>query len=107
MQGQIREPSDIAGPRSLLLVAADGISEDQHKDVKGGARFMKKWQVFLLLCLTVALTAVIVQNSNPVRVRFLWMSGQMPAILLLLLTAGAGFVLGLFAARRGKSGRGR
>lgn len=57
-----------------------------------------------ILILVVVLGIVIIQNRAPVQTRFLLITIEMPQILLLLLTAGAGFALGLLVAlfTRGK-----
>ncbi|OQX18650.1 MAG: hypothetical protein BWK76_06995 [Desulfobulbaceae bacterium A2] len=65
---------------------------------------MKTAKLVSILALAIALAAVVFQNTSPVLVRFLWLSGEMPAILLLFLTSAGGFMLGLFVAivvRRG------
>jgi len=59
---------------------------------------MKSIRPFLLLGLVVALAAVVLQNQDPWQVRFLWMTGEMPGIILLFSTATAGFVAGITAA---------
>jgi uncharacterized integral membrane protein len=59
---------------------------------------MKKIKLVAILVLVFTLGAVILQNRNPVQARFLLMTLEMPLILLLLLTAGLGFALGLLAA---------
>ena len=48
-----------------------------------------------LVVLGVLLTVIILQNTAPVRVQFLWMSGQMATVLLLFLTAVGGFAMGV------------
>jgi uncharacterized integral membrane protein len=41
---------------------------------------------------------LVVQNTAPVSVRFLWFRGEVPAILLLFLTTAGGLILGLLIA---------
>lgn len=68
---------------------------------------MKTIKLVLLLLLVLGLMILVFQNQAPIEVRFLWMRGTVPAILLLFLTAASGFVLGLlaplFVARRRSS----
>lgn len=52
---------------------------------------MKTAKLIAILVLTVVLGIVVIQNSAPVQTRFLFITVEMPQILLLLLTAGAGF----------------
>lgn len=59
---------------------------------------MKTFKLVSLLVLVIVLTVVVVQNTASVQVNFLWLSGSMPAVLLLLLTTLGGFVLGLLVA---------
>ncbi|MBN1548728.1 MAG: LapA family protein [Syntrophaceae bacterium] len=59
---------------------------------------MKKIKLVGILILICALGAVILQNRNPVQTHFLLMTLEMPHILLLLLTAGMGFALGLLVS---------
>lgn len=59
---------------------------------------MKKIKLIAILVLVLALAAVILQNRSPVQAHFLLMSVEMPLVLLLLLTAGLGFALGLLTA---------
>lgn len=49
----------------------------------------------LLVVVGMFLAIVILQNTAPVRVQFLWMSGQMATVLLLFLTALGGFAMGV------------
>ncbi len=51
-----------------------------------------------LVVLGVVLAVIILQNTAPVRVQFLWMSGQMATVLLLFLTAVGGFAMGVIVA---------
>lgn len=57
-------------------------------------RYLKPAVIGALL---LALGVLIVQNTAPVQVRALVFTIEMPLILLLLLTAGASFVVGLLA----------
>lgn len=59
---------------------------------------MRRAKLVLIVGLSLALMMVIVQNTSPVLGRFLWFSAEVPAILLLVLTAVGGFVLGLLVA---------
>lgn len=59
---------------------------------------MKSIKLSLLLVLVLALAAVVLQNQEPWEVRFLWLSGDVPGIILLFLTALAGFVAGITVA---------
>ncbi len=51
---------------------------------------MKTAKIIGILVLVIALGIVIIQNREPVRSRFLFITIEMPHILLLLLTAGGG-----------------
>jgi len=59
---------------------------------------MKNIKLIGILVLVFTLGAVIVQNRNPVQVHFLLITVEMPHILLLILTAGLGFTLGVLVA---------
>jgi uncharacterized integral membrane protein len=65
---------------------------------------MKTLKLVLMLIVALALATVILQNRAPVEVQFLWLSGTISTILLLLLTVVGGFVLGLLTALIVKSG---
>ena len=69
---------------------------------KGGAT--KSVKLALLLVLVVALAVVVFQNQESWQVRFLWLTGEVPGIILLFLTAAAGFIMGItvaFLVKRG------
>jgi uncharacterized integral membrane protein len=59
---------------------------------------MKSIKLVLLVVLAGALTAVVLQNQASWQVRFLWLTGEVPGIILLLLTAAAGFIAGITVA---------
>ncbi|MGM0610641.1 MAG: hypothetical protein ACQES5_06100 [Thermodesulfobacteriota bacterium] len=59
---------------------------------------MKSIKLVLLVVLAGALAAVVLQNQAAWQVRFLWLSGEVPGIILLLLTAAAGFIAGITVA---------
>lgn len=59
---------------------------------------MKGFKLVLLLLLAVILITAVLQNMQTVTASFLWMKAEMPAALLLLLTAVVGFAAGLLVA---------
>jgi uncharacterized integral membrane protein len=59
---------------------------------------MKSAKLVLLLTLVFALAALVVQNQVPWQVRFLWVSGEVSAIVILLLAVAAGFSAGIISA---------
>ena len=58
----------------------------------------KKLKLALLVVLSLALVLLVAQNTAPIQARFLWMVVEVPAIVLLFLTAVGGFVAGLLVA---------
>jgi uncharacterized integral membrane protein len=56
---------------------------------------MRTAKQVLLIVLGALLAVVILQNTSPVRIQFLWLSGQMSTVLLLFLTAVGGFAMGV------------
>lgn len=56
---------------------------------------MRNVKQMLLVILGVLLAVVFLQNTAPVRIQFLWMAGQISTVLLLILTAVGGFVMGV------------
>ncbi|MFP4563341.1 MAG: lipopolysaccharide assembly protein LapA domain-containing protein [Spirochaetia bacterium] len=66
---------------------------------------MKIFKLASVLILAVLLVLLIFQNMTEVPIHFLWLSGELPAALLLFLTLAGGFIIGITAAlilRRGK-----
>ena len=59
---------------------------------------MKRVKLALLLTLSFALVLVVAQNTDPIHARFLWFTAEVPAVVLLFLTAAGGFISGLFVA---------
>ena len=66
---------------------------------------MKTIKLLIFLVVATALVLVVLQNTAPVQIRFLWLKGEVPVILLLFLTTIGGFILGLIVALMGKSKR--
>jgi len=58
---------------------------------------MKTAKLVVLLILVILLGIVFVQNLERVKIHFLFITIEMPQIILLLFAVGAGFVLGLLA----------
>jgi len=56
---------------------------------------MKTAKLIVLLILVILLGIVFVQNLERVKLHFLFITIEMPHIILLLFAVGAGFVLGL------------
>lgn len=65
---------------------------------------MKPIKLALLLVLVVALATLVLQNQAPWRVRFLWLTGEVPGIIVLFLTAAAGLIAGITVALLVKRG---
>lgn len=59
---------------------------------------MKKAKLVVILLLVGALAAAALQNQASWEVSFLWMTGEVPGIILLFLTATAGFIMGITTA---------
>ena len=68
------------------------------------AFIMRRMKLVFLLVVSLALVLVVVQNNAPINARFLWLTAEVPVIVLLFLTAAGGFVAGLLAALLVKSG---
>jgi uncharacterized integral membrane protein len=64
---------------------------------------MNKIKILALVLLSAAIGAVIIQNRATVKVAVLFTNFELPLILLLSVTALAGFVLGLLVAALSKS----
>ncbi len=65
---------------------------------------MRTTKLIALLVTAAALTIVVLQNTAPVSVHFLSLSGDVPAAMLLFLTTAGGFVAGLLVAILVRSG---
>ncbi len=66
---------------------------------------MKNIKLVLILIITVSLVSVFFQNTGNMEAHFLWMTAEVPVIIVFFSTLAAGFFLGLFTAlflRRGK-----
>lgn len=66
---------------------------------------MKIFKLAAVLILAVLMVLLIFQNMTEVPIHFLWLSGELPATLLLFITLAGGFIIGITAAlilRRGR-----
>jgi uncharacterized integral membrane protein len=76
-----------------------------HQYLKGrDGEEMKRVKLTVLLLISLGVVLVVIQNTAPVQARFLWMTAEVPAIVLLFVTAVGGFVAGLLAALLVKRG---
>lgn len=56
------------------------------------------WGLLFVLIGLAAIVVFAVQNTDPVPVRFLWMEGEFPLALVILITAGVSVILTEIAA---------
>ncbi|GAB6089141.1 lipopolysaccharide assembly protein LapA domain-containing protein [Spirochaeta dissipatitropha] len=56
---------------------------------------MKKVIIGLIVSLCLPMLIMVIQNTSSVQARFLWFSGEVPIILLLVLSIVGGFITGL------------
>jgi uncharacterized integral membrane protein len=66
---------------------------------------MKSVKLVSIILLVVALAALVLQNQASWQVRFLWLTGEVPGIILLFLTATAGFISGITVVLLVKNGK--
>jgi uncharacterized integral membrane protein len=59
---------------------------------------MKTIKLVMLLILSFAMVLLVAQNTAPTQAHFLWMTAEVPVILLLFLTGAGGFLSGLLVA---------
>lgn len=59
---------------------------------------MKKAKLILLILLGVIVVLLVVQNTALIETRFLWFKVEVPAIVVLFVTAVGGFVSGILTA---------
>lgn len=82
-----------------MIPGTEGKSSANNEDST-----VKKNKPIAILVIVCALAVVIFQNRSPVQAHFLFVTVEMPVILLLVLTAALGFILGMlvsFYARPG------
>lgn len=59
---------------------------------------MKRSRLILIFFLSIFLSIVIIQNTQPVQAKITFITVEMPLILLLIITAVGGFALGILVA---------
>ncbi|TVQ21827.1 MAG: LapA family protein [Spirochaetaceae bacterium] len=63
-----------------------------------GKKKLDRVKIGIVLGLSVILVLIIAQNTAPIPGRFLWFTGEVSAVVLLILSSTVGFILGLFVA---------
>ncbi|MDI1472163.1 MAG: LapA family protein [Thermodesulfovibrio sp.] len=66
---------------------------------------MNTAKLICILVLVILLGIVFIQNLEPIKIHFLFITIEMPHILLLLFTAAGGFALGLLTALLNRSSK--
>ncbi|HKJ67455.1 MAG TPA: LapA family protein [bacterium] len=61
---------------------------------------MKTWKLIVIFILVILILIIILQNTEPVETKLLFLSFQLPRALLLFTTAFIGFVLGILVTLR-------
>lgn len=61
---------------------------------------MKNWKLWLALTLAVLTGIVVLQNTDTVKTEILWITVEMPRVLLLVITLLVGVVIGILAGHR-------
>ncbi len=59
---------------------------------------MKKVKLALLLLIILLLVIIVGQNTSQIQARFLWLTAEMPVVVLLFLTTMGGFGAGMLVA---------
>ena len=59
---------------------------------------MSKPKLIAILAIAVLAVVVVVQNTDPVMMKFLFLSREMPQAVLLFVATGLGFALGVLTA---------
>lgn len=59
---------------------------------------MKRMKPAILVVVGMLLMLLVVQNTAPVQAHFLWMTAEVPVVVLLFLAVLGGFVSGLLVA---------
>jgi uncharacterized integral membrane protein len=63
-----------------------------------GRKKLDRVKIGIIVGLSLILVLIVAQNTAPIVARFLWFSGQVSAVILLILSATVGFILGLLVA---------
>ncbi len=61
---------------------------------------MKNWKLWAAVALAVLIGIVVLQNTDSVETRVLWITMTMPRVLLLLITLLVGVVIGMLLGNR-------
>jgi uncharacterized integral membrane protein len=61
---------------------------------------MKNWKVWTAVALAILVVIVVLQNTQPVATQILWITVEMPRVLLLVITLLVGVVIGVLVGGR-------
>lgn len=76
-------------PEDLARAGQDGPVREEEPDNRRGESTGVAWGAILLMLGIAIVVVFTVQNTDPVPVRFMWMDGQFPLAIVILITIGA------------------
>ncbi|HET9201662.1 MAG TPA: lipopolysaccharide assembly protein LapA domain-containing protein [Acidimicrobiia bacterium] len=76
-------------PEDLAPAGPDGPAREEGPDNRRGESTGVAWGAILLMLGIAIVVVFTVQNTDPVPVRFMWMDGQFPLAIVILITIGA------------------
>ena len=84
----------------LLVVpkTTGGLTVKNNPTIFSKSELMKTTKLMLLLAITIALSAVLIQNQSVWQIRFLWFTAAVPSAILLFLTMAAGLLIGVIVS---------
>jgi uncharacterized integral membrane protein len=77
-----------------------GCPPQQRGSTRARRTAMKNWKLWAAIALAVLIGIVVLQNTESVTTKILWITVEMPRVLLLLTTLLVGVVIGVLLGRR-------